>query len=187
MIWGLYHGLLLVLHRIAHPWLDRIKPVDTIDRACWTGLRIRRHVSSRLFWLVDLSCRLARASRRNAGCDCAASVYSVRRISDTGVLQYSRSGSCSLFQYAADDLDVIGRTPWYVRGVFYTACFYAIVLVGQFGGSSLSISSSVILRVELVGGQSQQHARHRQRREDRQAGENACPDSRSLKTTGFSK
>ncbi len=39
-----------------------------------------------------------------------------------------------LFQYAADDLDVIGRTPWYVRGVFYTACFYAIVLVGQFGG-----------------------------------------------------
>jgi alginate O-acetyltransferase complex protein AlgI len=29
---------------------------------------------------------------------------------------------------------VIGRTPWYVRGVFYTACFYAIVLVGHFGG-----------------------------------------------------
>ena len=37
-------------------------------------------------------------------------------------------------QYVADDLDVIGRTPWYVRSVFYTACFYAIVLVGQFGG-----------------------------------------------------
>ena len=37
-------------------------------------------------------------------------------------------------QYAADDLDVIARTPWYVRSAFYTACFYAIVLVGQFGG-----------------------------------------------------
>ncbi len=38
------------------------------------------------------------------------------------------------FQYLADDLDVVGRTPWYVRSVFYTACFYAIVLGGQFGG-----------------------------------------------------
>ena len=39
-----------------------------------------------------------------------------------------------LVQYTASDLNVIARTPWYVRSVFYTACFYAIVLVGQFGG-----------------------------------------------------
>ena len=39
-----------------------------------------------------------------------------------------------LVQYTARDLNVIARTPWYVRSVFYTACFYAIVLVGQFGG-----------------------------------------------------
>ena len=37
-----------------------------------------------------------------------------------------------LIQYLADDLDVIARTPWYVRSVFYTACFYAIVLGGEF-------------------------------------------------------
>ena len=37
-------------------------------------------------------------------------------------------------QYVADDLDVIGRTPWYVRSAFYTTGFYAIVLGGQFGG-----------------------------------------------------
>jgi hypothetical protein len=39
-----------------------------------------------------------------------------------------------LIQYLADDLDVIFRTPWYVRSVFYTACFYAIVLGANFGG-----------------------------------------------------
>jgi hypothetical protein len=39
-----------------------------------------------------------------------------------------------LIQYLADDLDVIARTPWYVRSVFYTACFYAIVLGANFGG-----------------------------------------------------
>ena len=40
----------------------------------------------------------------------------------------------AVVQYTARDLNVIARTPWYVRSVFYTACFYAIVLVGQFGG-----------------------------------------------------
>ncbi len=39
-----------------------------------------------------------------------------------------------LVQFSARDLNVIARTPWYVRSVFYTACFYAIVLAGQFGG-----------------------------------------------------
>jgi hypothetical protein len=38
-------------------------------------------------------------------------------------------------QHVSKDLDVIGRTPWYVRSVFYTACFYAFVLGGEFGGS----------------------------------------------------
>ena len=37
-------------------------------------------------------------------------------------------------QHAAGDLDVIFRAPWYVRSAFYTVCFYAIVLVGEFGG-----------------------------------------------------
>ena len=38
-------------------------------------------------------------------------------------------------QYLSKDLDVILRTPWYVRSVFYTALFYAFVLGGEFGGS----------------------------------------------------
>ena len=40
-----------------------------------------------------------------------------------------------IVQYVTDDLDVIARTPWYVRSVFYTACFYAFMLGGEFGGS----------------------------------------------------
>ncbi len=39
-----------------------------------------------------------------------------------------------LTQYVSRDLNVIARTPWYVRSVFYTACFYAIVIGGEFGG-----------------------------------------------------
>ena len=35
VLWGIYQGLLLVGHRLASPWLDRIQPSDPIDRACW--------------------------------------------------------------------------------------------------------------------------------------------------------
>ena len=40
VVWGIYHGLLLVGHRLASPWLERIQPIDPVDRACWKGLRI---------------------------------------------------------------------------------------------------------------------------------------------------
>jgi alginate O-acetyltransferase complex protein AlgI len=35
----------------------------------------------------------------------------------------------------SNDLEIVSRTPWYVRSVFYTICFYAFVLAGEFGGS----------------------------------------------------
>jgi hypothetical protein len=39
-----------------------------------------------------------------------------------------------LLQYLTRDLDIIGKSPWYVRSAFYTTCFYAIVLGGNFSG-----------------------------------------------------
>jgi len=39
-----------------------------------------------------------------------------------------------LAQYLSKDLDVVSRTPWYFRSVFYTVLFYAFVLGGEFGG-----------------------------------------------------
>ena len=40
VVWGVYHGVLLVVHRLASPWLAAIHPRDPIDRACWAGLRM---------------------------------------------------------------------------------------------------------------------------------------------------
>ncbi len=40
-----------------------------------------------------------------------------------------------LAQFLSKDLNIISRTPWYVRSVFYTLCFYAFVLGGNFKGS----------------------------------------------------
>ncbi len=43
-------------------------------------------------------------------------------------------GVVQFLQYTSRDLNIVGRAPWYVRTLFYTGCFYAIILAGQFGG-----------------------------------------------------
>jgi alginate O-acetyltransferase complex protein AlgI len=132
--WGLYQGLLLLLHRLAAPRLGQIQPTDRIDRACWTGLRIvvTFHLVC-LGWLIFRADSMEQATgmleamfRRPAIPAAAYLVPVALTIIPLLLVQF--------VQYAAEDLDVIGRTPWYVRSVFYTACFYAVVLVGQFGG-----------------------------------------------------
>jgi alginate O-acetyltransferase complex protein AlgI len=134
VIWGLYHGLLLVLHRLARPWLERIKPSDSIDRACWTGLRIVVTFHLVCFgWLIFRAGSLEQAVGMLAAIVRRPSIPAAAYLVPV-VLTILPLWLVQLFQYAANDLDAIGRTPWYIRGVFYTACFYAIVLVGQFGG-----------------------------------------------------
>jgi len=134
VIWGLYQGLLLVLHRLATPWLERIQPTDPIDRACWTGLRIVVTFHLVCFgWLIfrsqsidQITGLLAAIVHRPA---IPAATYLIPvaiTIIPLWVFEFS--------QYVADDLQLIARTPWYVRSLFYTACFYAIVLGGEFGG-----------------------------------------------------
>jgi alginate O-acetyltransferase complex protein AlgI len=132
--WGLYQGLLLVMHRLAAPWLDRIQPADPIDRACWTGLRIVV-----TFHLVCLGWLIFRADSMEQAAGMLAAIMQRPAIPAAAYLVPVALTIIPLLlfqfvQYTADDLEVIGRTPWYIRSVFYTACFYAIVLVGHFGG-----------------------------------------------------
>jgi alginate O-acetyltransferase complex protein AlgI len=134
VIWGFYQGALLVLHRLAAPWLKRIQPLEPIDRACWSGLRmvITFHLMC-LGWLIfragslDQAAGMLAAIVHRPAIPAAAYLLPVAlTIIPLLLVQF--------LQYAANDLDVISRTPWYVRSLFYTACFYAIVLLGQFGG-----------------------------------------------------
>ncbi len=132
--WGLYQGLLLVLHRLAAPLLERVKPADPIDRACWTGLRIIV-----TFHLICLGWLIFRADSMEQAAGMLTAIFQRPAIPSAAFLVPVALTIIPFLvfqfvQYTADDLDVIGRTPWYVRSVFYTACFYAIVLVGQFGG-----------------------------------------------------
>jgi alginate O-acetyltransferase complex protein AlgI len=134
VFWGLYQGLLLVLHRVAAPWLERIQPADPIDRACWTGLRIVVTFHLVCFgWLIfrshsidQITGMIAAIVHRPAIPAAAYLIPVAVTIIPLWLFEFS--------QYVADDLQLIARTPWYVRSLFYTACFYAIVLAGEFGG-----------------------------------------------------
>ena len=134
VLWGSYHGLLLVLHRLASPWLEGTEPSHRIGHLWWTGLRI-----AVTFHLVCLGWLIFRADSVEQAAGMLAAIFQRPAMPAATYLVPVALTVVPLFlvqffQYVADDLDVIGRTPWYVRSVFYTACFYAIVLGGQFGG-----------------------------------------------------
>lgn len=134
VLWGFYQGILLVGHRLAEPYLQRIRPTDPIDRACWKGLRIFVTFHFVCFgWLIFRATSVAqvigmtRAIIERPAIPPASFLVPVTLVV-LPLLIYQ------FVQYMTKDLDVIFRTPWYVRSVFYTACFYAFILAGQFGG-----------------------------------------------------
>jgi D-alanyl-lipoteichoic acid acyltransferase DltB (MBOAT superfamily) len=135
VVWGAYHGLLLVGHRMLQPGLDRIRPSDPIRRACWTGLRI-----AVTFHLICLGWLFFRAGSMEQAWGMLGAIGSKFAVPASATLVPILACILPLLmvqlaQYLAKDLDVVFRTPWYVRSVFYAACFYAFVLGGEFGGS----------------------------------------------------
>jgi D-alanyl-lipoteichoic acid acyltransferase DltB (MBOAT superfamily) len=135
VLWGAYQGLILVGHRLAEPYLARIRPTDPVDRACWKAVRI-----GATFHLVCLGWLFFRAeSLAQVGGMLGAIVHRMALPPAADLLPVALAILPLLLvqvaQYVAQDLDVILRTPWYVRSAFYTACFYAFVLAGRFEGT----------------------------------------------------
>jgi len=55
IIWGAYHGLLLMLHQLVKPLLDKISPTQgSVGAKIWFLIRMIVFFSSYLFWLADL-------------------------------------------------------------------------------------------------------------------------------------
>jgi alginate O-acetyltransferase complex protein AlgI len=135
VLWGFYQGLLLVAHRLARPLLDLVRPTETVDRACWKALRIfvTFHLVC-LGWLIFRASSIAQVKGMLSAIVYKASIPASAYILPVSICILPLL-LVQIAQFLSKDLDVIFRTPWYVRSVFYTACFYAFVLAGNFGGS----------------------------------------------------
>ncbi len=134
VLWGFYQGAILIAHRLAEPWLARIRPKDAVDRACWKAVRI--FVT---FHLVCLGWLLFRAQSLDQVVGMLDAIWSRPAIPPATVLVPVLVCVIPLLmyqlaQYLSKDLDVVFRTPWYVRSLHYTTLFYAFVLGGEFGG-----------------------------------------------------
>lgn len=134
VVWGAYQGILLVGHRALQPLLDRYQPTERVEAACWTGLRM--FVT---FHLVCLGWLFFRAESMTQAWGMLNAVTSNFTIPDSATMLPILVCIVPLLlyqyvQYITKDLDIISRTPWYLRSVFYTLCFYAFVLGGEFGG-----------------------------------------------------
>jgi alginate O-acetyltransferase complex protein AlgI len=132
--WGAYHGLLLVAHRMAGPVLARVRPRGPVDRACWAGLRmlVTFHLVC-IGWLLFRAESLAQAAGMVGAIVHHFAIPAQAYLLPVAVLVLPLL-AVQAAQHAARDLDVVLRTPWYVRSAFYTACAYAFVLAGEFGG-----------------------------------------------------
>jgi alginate O-acetyltransferase complex protein AlgI len=134
VLWGTYQGLALVGHRLARPWLDRIRPTDPVDRACWKLVRVVTTFHIVCFgWLLFRAQSLAQVGGMLRAIVQRPAIPTSSYLLTVAVLVLPLL-LYQAVQYFSEDLDVIARTPWYVRSAFYTACFYAFVLGGNFGG-----------------------------------------------------
>ena len=135
ILWGLYQGVLLVGHRLLEPWLDRIQPRDLIDRACWKAVRILATFHMVCFgWLIFRANSLTQVVGMLRAIVERPAIPAASYLIPVALLILPLL-AIQLVQYLSKDLDVVLRTPWYFRSVFYTACFYAFILAGEFGGS----------------------------------------------------
>jgi alginate O-acetyltransferase complex protein AlgI len=135
VLWGTYQGILLVGHRLLEPYLQRIDPVNPMDRAFW---KLARIVATFHFvclgWLIFASSSLQQVGGMLQAIVKRPAIPAADYLVPVMVIILPLF-LVQLAQYLSKDLNIVARTPWYVRSVFYTICFYAFVLGGNFGGS----------------------------------------------------
>jgi alginate O-acetyltransferase complex protein AlgI len=135
ILWGCYQGVLLVGHRLLKPLLRRVEPTETVDRACWKAVRIFATFQLVSFgWLIFRAKTLAEAGGMIRAIVQRPAIPAGTYVAQVAVLILPLL-AVQVAQFLTKDLDVIARTPWYVRSAFYTACFYAFILGGNFNGS----------------------------------------------------
>ena len=132
--WGAYQGVILIGHRVLQPLLHRIKPANPVDQSCWKLVCIVV-----TFHLTCGGWLLFRASSMEQAWGMLTAIVLRPSIPTSSYLMPITLLILPLLlveaiQHVSRDLDVIASTPWYVRSAFYTACFYALVFVGNFGG-----------------------------------------------------
>jgi alginate O-acetyltransferase complex protein AlgI len=135
VIWGAYHGLLLVLHRLASPQLARISPQSPAARTAWHGARVFA-----MFHLTCLGLLIFRSETTTAMMAHLAVLFgpfewglAPQWLLPFGVL-IAPLVLIQIAQARSGDLEVILRWPLAARVLLYCVLATMIVIMGEDGG-----------------------------------------------------
>ena len=141
VFWGIYHGLLLTVHRIAQPWLERF----TTFRGVWAQ---RLWFWTRVvvfFQLVCVSWLLFRAESMSQAVGMLGTVFAdfgpAFRVLDRDMIQIFGSvwllfWGAQALQWFTQDLKVVLRFPLPVRALAYAAGILGFLWFGEYGGGA---------------------------------------------------
>lgn len=137
VVWGAYHGLLLIAHRLALPWLEKIPHPKTKFGAY---ARIITKMTG-MFHLVCLGWIFFRADSLSQAEEMLNALFwnfsITPEIYFAGLSFLFFAGiliAVQCWQYVLADLTVILRAPVWFRAAFYTLCYYLIVIFGVTNG-----------------------------------------------------
>lgn len=133
VLWGLYHGILLVLHRLLSPLLALIAPQkNSIADRIWFLTRVIF-----FFHLVTLGLLLFRCQSVGQFFDMTKTMcMDFNLTGPSGLLQYLRQLMfllsvliiVQIFQYRKKDLLITIKTPTVINAAFHALMFYLMVL-----------------------------------------------------------
>ncbi|MHC4441289.1 MAG: MBOAT family O-acyltransferase [Planctomycetota bacterium] len=140
VIWGIYHGLLIIGHRTLKPFIERVcQKVPARYKTMERGIMIVvffHYVC--IGWLIFRAESLSQVKHM---IDLLSSVWlewimgAISIFSGTGIVTVAAAVlpllTVQLAQYWKNDLDVILRLPAFARGLIYTAMIYGIILFGS--------------------------------------------------------
>ena len=140
VVWGIYQGTLLCVHRWAQPWLSRvIRPRSDWGRRLWWAVRVVVFFQFVCIgWLIFRAESMAQVLSMLGALASPAWVRpdlpfdAVRTV----VLCFGLLGVVQAVQYASDDLNAIQRVPVPVRGLLYALAILAFVWTGEFNGEA---------------------------------------------------
>ena len=132
VLWGAYHGVLLMVHRAARPWLERLAPQGRAANALWWGLRVAVMFQLTLFgWLLfraeswAVLERLATSAVDRPGWGGAGDW--VRPL----VILCLPLVVMQVWQAWRKDLEVVLRAPLVARAGIYAGLFLLLVAMGE--------------------------------------------------------
>ena len=139
VIWGAYHGTILVIHRIFSP-LFKIVPStkDAFTTKVWLFVKIIFffHLIC-IGWLIFRSQSVIQAFQMLHGLFLN---FDPTTVAGIGYMVFRMMFFITLllivqmFQYWKDDLMVVYKSNPVVKAVFYFICFYLLILLGAGGG-----------------------------------------------------